>query len=112
MPRDGAVGRWKRRHHRVSDRLHHCTRLGANNLGQRSEMGAHQVIGNQVAYLLVEFCRALQIGEQERQAGDLEPLFDVECVGVIDIAEGLIAEQPLRRDERLSPRKELVEFRS
>jgi hypothetical protein len=109
---NGAVGRRKCRHHRIADRLHHGTRLGADDLGHHPEMRAYQVIGNQVAHLLVEFGRALQVREQEGEAGDLEPLFDVKCVGVIDVTEGLIAEQPLRSDERLSPGKQLVQFRA
>ena len=42
---------------------------------------------------------------QVEQAGKIEPLFNVECVGMINVTKGLIGQQPLRREKRFSPRK-------
>ena len=63
-------------------------------------MLAHQIVGDDVADPLVELGRAFEVGEQERQAGDLQPLIDVERVGAIDVAERLVGEQQLRGQER------------
>ena len=63
-------------------------------------MLAHQVEGHQVADPLVELGRALQVGEQEGEAGDLQALVDVERVGAIDVAEGLVGQQALGGEER------------
>src|SRR5262249_15305161 len=73
-------------------------------------MCAHEIKGDQVTHLLVKFGGALQVCEQERQAGYLEPLLNAERIGVINVTEGLIAEQALRSDEWLPPRKQLIEF--
>ena len=53
-------------------------------------MLAHHVEGDQVADPLVEFRRALKVGEQEGEAGDFQPLVNVERVGAIDVAKGLV----------------------
>ena len=63
-------------------------------------MRLHQIEGGEVADALVEFGRAAQVGEQEGQAGDLQALVDVERVGAVDVAEGLVGEQPLGGEER------------
>jgi hypothetical protein len=73
-------------------------------------MRLHQVERHQVADALVEPGRALEVGEQEGEAGDLEPLVDVERVGAIDVAERLVGEQPLRGHERLAAAKKVVEL--
>jgi len=44
---------------------------------------------------LVELGRALEVGEQEGEAGDLEALVDVDRVGAVEVAERLVGEQPL-----------------
>ena len=51
---DGTIRRGEGCHDRISDRLHHRTRLGGNNFGQHSKMRAHKVIGNQVAHPVVQ----------------------------------------------------------
>ena len=75
-------------------------RLGRDDLVQHAEMLAHQVEGDEIADPLVELGRALEVGEQEGEAGDLQPLVDVERVGAIDVAEGLVGEQALGGQER------------
>ena len=97
---DGAVGRRERRHHRIADRLHHRARLRGDDLVQHVEVRPHEVEGDEIPYPLVELGRAAQVGEEEGQAGDLQPLVDVERVGAVDVAEGLVGEQPLGGQER------------
>ena len=69
----------------------------------------HQVERHQIADALVELGRALEVGEQEREAGDLQPLVDVERVGAVDVAERLVREQALGGQERPAPAEQLVE---
>ena len=83
--------------------------LGGDDLVQRAEMRAHQVEGDQVADPLVELGRALEVGEQEGEAGDLEPLVDVERVGAVDVAEGLVGEQALGGQERPALAEQVVQ---
>ena len=99
----------KRRHDRVADRLDDGAGLGGDDLVQHPEMRPHQVEGDEVADPIVEFGRALQVGEQEGQAGDLEPLVEVERVGSVDVAEGLVGQQPLRGQERPAPRQQSMQ---
>ncbi len=70
----------------------------------------HQIIGREIADPFIELRRALQIGEQESQAGDLQALVDVERVGAIEIAKCLVREQAVRRQERSSPTQHGVQF--
>ena len=72
-------------------------------------MRLHEVERDEVADPLVERGRALQVGEQEGEAGDLQALVDVERVGPVDVAEGLVGEQALRGQERLAPAEQLVQ---
>ena len=95
-----AVGRRERRHHRVADGLDHRAGLRRDDLVQHAEVLAHQIVGDDVADPLVKLGRALEVGEQERQARDLQPLIDVERVGAIDVAERLVGQQPLGGQER------------
>ena len=71
-----------------------------DDLEQRIEMRAHEIEGGEIADPLVERGRALEIGEQEGQRGDLEPLVDVEIVGLEHVAEGLVRQHPLGGEER------------
>ena len=107
--RHRAVGRREGRHHRVADRLHHRAGLGRDDLVQHAEMRAHEVVGDEIADPLVELGRALEVGEQEGEAGDLQPLIDVERVGAVDVAEGLVGEQPLGGEERPAPAEQIVQ---
>jgi hypothetical protein len=72
-------------------------------------MLADEVIGHEIADALVELGRALEIGEQEREAGDLEALIDVERIGAVDVAEGLVGEEPLGRQKRLAAPQHVME---
>ena len=73
-------------------------------------MLAHQIVGDEIADALVKRGRAFEIGEQESQAGDLELLIDVERVGAVDVAKGLIGEKPLCGHERLALAKEIMKL--
>src|SRR5258708_6422254 len=50
------------------------------------------------SYSAVEPLRSVQ----ERQRGDLEALIDVEVVGLVNVAEGLVGQHPLGGQERLA----------
>jgi hypothetical protein len=58
-------------------------------------MRSDHVKGDQVADALVEFGGAFEVREQECQAGDLEPLVDVDRIGAVDIAKDLVRQQAL-----------------
>src|SRR5262245_5606157 len=78
---DGSVRGRECRHHRITAGLDHRTRLSRNNFVQHPEMCSYELEGYEVANSLVELGRASQVGEQERQAGDFEPLIKVDHVG-------------------------------
>ena len=67
-----------------------------------------QIERHQVADAFVKIGRALEIGEQKGEAGDLEPLIDVERIGPVDVAERLVGEQPLGSEERLTIAEHVV----
>ena len=60
-------------------------------------MTAHEIEGGEIADPLVERGRASEVGEQDGQARDLEPLLGIERPAAIEIAERLIAEQRASR---------------
>ena len=72
-------------------------------------MLAHEIIGHQIADPLVERSRAFQVREQERQTGDLEPLIYIEGVGPVDVAEGLIGQEPLSGQERAAAPEQMMQ---
>ena len=109
--RERAVGRRKRRHHRVADGLDHRARLRRHDVVEHVKMLAHQIVGDEIADPLVKRGRAFEVGEQKSQADDLEPLVDVERVGAIDVAEGLVGENALGGEERPALADQLVEAR-
>ena len=78
--------------------------FGGDDLVQDPEMLLHQIEGDQIAHAIIEFRRALEVAEQESQADDLETLVDGERVRPVEIAEGLIGQQPLRRQDRPAAR--------
>ena len=94
-----AVGRGEGCHDSIPDRLDDRAALGGHALVQDAEMLAHNVEGDQIADPLVEFRRALKVGEQEGEAGDFQPLVNVERVGAIDVAKGLVGQQPFGGQE-------------
>jgi len=98
--RKSAVWRGKGCHHGIADGLDDRARFGRHDLVQYAEMLAHEIVSDQITYALIECRRALEIGEQESEAGDLEPLIGVERVGVIKIAKCLIGEESFRGKER------------
>ena len=106
---DRPVGRREGRHHRVADGLHDGAALQGDDLLEHAEVRPHQVEGRQVADAVVELGRALEVGEQEGEAGDLEALVDVQRVGAVDVAERLVGEQALGGQERPAPAEQLVE---
>src|SRR5438128_535528 len=73
-------------------------------------MRADEIIGDKVANTLVELGRAFQVGEEEGEAGDLQALIDVERVGAIDVSEGLIGEEALRREERSALSEQMMQL--
>ena len=62
----------ERRHHRVADGLDDEAVVTLHPLRQISEMIAHETIGGGIAKLIVEFGRALQIGEHDGDAADFD----------------------------------------
>ena len=75
---------------------------------QRAEVTAHEIEGGEIADPVVERGRAPEVGEQDRQARDLEPLLGIERPAAIEIAERLVAEQAGRGQERPAGVGELV----
>src|SRR6516162_3273039 len=67
---------------------------------ENAEMLAHEIVSDQIAYALVECRRALEIGEQESKACNLESLIGIECVGVVEIAKCLVGQETFRGKER------------
>ena len=61
----------ERRHHRVADSFDDAAAVALNPLGEKGEMVAHQTERGGVAEFVVEAGRALQVGEQDRDAADL-----------------------------------------
>src|SRR6185312_12799908 len=73
------------------------------------EMRAHEIERGEIADTLIERGRALQIGEQESQRGDLQPLVDIEIVGLEHVAEGLVRQHPLGGEEWPALAEQMVE---
>src|SRR5512139_2372272 len=88
---NSAVGRREGSHHRVADRFDDCAAFGGNDL-DNPEMLAHKIVGDNSADTVIKRGRALEVGGEEGEAGNLEPLVDVKRVGSIDVAKGLIAQ--------------------
>ena len=88
---NGAVGSWERRHHRVTDGLDDRAAFRRDRSQQRAEMVTDEVESGQVAHAIVERRRAHEVGEQDRQIGDPEPLLGIEGGVAVEIAEGLVA---------------------
>jgi hypothetical protein len=80
----------ERRHHGVADGFDHRTPFGRDDFQQRTEMRADQIEGGEIADPLIQRRRSLQIGEQECQGRYLQPLVDIEIVGLVDVSEGLV----------------------
>ena len=72
-------------------------------------MRPDEVERDEVAHPLIEFGRTSEIGEQKRQAGDLQTLIDIDRVGAVEVAKYLVGQQPLCGQERLAPAQKLIE---
>ena len=68
-----------------------------------------QIESHEIADPFVELRRTFKIAEQERQAQDFEALIGAKRIRPIDIAEGLIGEEPLRGENGLAPLQEIVQ---
>ena len=55
-------------------------------------MCPHEIVSNEIADTVIQLGRTFEVGEQESEAGDLQPLVDIECVRPIDVTERLISE--------------------
>src|SRR5262249_46762012 len=97
-------------HHRIADRFYDRATFGRDDFVEQAEMCAHQVVCYEIADTLIKFGRTFEIGKEKRQARDLEPLIYRDCVSAIDIAKCLIAEQPLRREERPSSAEQIMQL--
>ena len=73
------------------------------------EMRAHQIEGGEIADPFIERGGAFQVGEQERQRGDLEALIDVEIIRLEDVAKSLVRQHPLGGQDRLALAEQLME---
>src|ERR1700719_3454912 len=106
---DRPVGGREGRHNGVADGLDDSTRLGGDDLVEYAEMVFDHVEGDQIADPLVKLGRAFEVGEQESQAGDLEPLLDVYRGGSVYVPEDLFGQHPCCRQERHEDGEKLVE---
>ena len=65
------------------------------------EVRLHELVRDEIADALVELGRALEVGEEHGEAGELEPLIDAQRVGAIEIAERLVGEETFGGEEGL-----------
>ena len=107
--RKGMVGLDEGRHHGVADGFDHRAFFRRDDFQQRLKMRAHQIKRSEIADPLIQRGRALQIGEQEGQRGDLEPLVDTEIVGLVDVAKRLVGQHPLGGEERLPIAQQMMQ---
>ena len=99
----------ERRHHGIADGLHDSAFFRRDDFQQRMEMRADQIERGEVADAFVERRGALEVGEQEGQRGDLEPLIDVEIVGLVDVAKGLVGQHAFCGEDRLAFAEHLMQ---
>jgi len=98
------------RHGRITNRLDHGARLGSDDFVEDLEMRSDHVERNQIADALIEFGGAFEIRKQERQAGDLEPLVDIDRVGTVEIAKDLVRQQAFCGQEGFASAEKLMEL--
>src|SRR6267142_3766221 len=108
---NGAVRRLEGRHHGIADGLHDGTPFRRDNLLQQPEMLVDEIEGGEVTDALIKLGGAPEIAKQESQAQDLEALADGERVGAVDVAEGLIGEETLGRENVLASPQDVVQRR-
>src|SRR6266849_2560914 len=68
-----------------------------------------EIESGEVTDALIELGGAPEIAKQESQAQDLEALADGERVGAVDVAEGLIGEETLGRENGLASLQDVVQ---
>ena len=95
------------RHDGVADCLDDRSGLRGNDLVKDPEVRSYQIECGKVTDALVERGRASQVSKEEGEAGDLEALVDVKCVGPIDVPETLVRQDTFRR-EKSSPATQQV----
>ena len=94
------VRRREGRHHCVADCLDHRAALGRDRRQKFAEVVAHEIERGEIPDPVVERCRTPEIGKEDREAGDLEALFRIERAVPVEIAERLVAEEPVRGQNR------------
>ncbi|MFT3841534.1 MAG: hypothetical protein QM723_31390 [Myxococcaceae bacterium] len=87
------------RHHRVADRLHHRAFVGLHHLGEPLEVLAYQAERAEVADLLVERGRALEVGEQHRHLANADAFGGVNHLRAEQPAKRLAGEHPAAGEE-------------
>ena len=107
---EGAIRRWKGRHHGIADGFHYRAGLDSNDLVQRAEMGSHQIVSREIANPIIEFSRALEIGKQKGQARDLQSLVDIDRVGTIKISKCLIGQKTFSREKRAASAQQFMKL--
>ena len=102
--RDGRPYRVERvqkgRHDSVADRLDHGAVVGGRHILKPVEMLLHQREGVEVTDPVVQRGRPLQVGEQQRDVLDADPLGGPDHLGPEQGAEGLGGEQSLAVEKR------------
>jgi hypothetical protein len=69
-----SVRRRERRRHGVADGLHDRAALGHDRRQKLAKAAAHEIEGGEIPDPVVERGRAAEVGEEDREACDLEPL--------------------------------------
>ncbi len=83
--------------------------LGRHDILQNVKVLSDEIVGDEIADPLIKRGGALEIGEEEREARDLEPLIDIEDVGAIDVAKRLVGQEALCGEERLALAEQVME---
>jgi hypothetical protein len=73
-------------------------------------MRPHQVEGGEIADPLVKLGRAFEVGKQKGQAGDLQPLVDIDRVRAVEVAKHLVSQEPLGGQKWPPSAEKLVEL--
>src|SRR5262245_28486193 len=71
-------------------------------------MRAYQVVGNEITDAVVKLGGPFEICKQKREAGQLQPLIDVERLSSIDVAEYLVGQKLFRCEKWLSLTKHMM----
>src|SRR5207248_10752473 len=104
------VRRRKGGHARVANRLYDGSAVRRDDFAEETEMRAHQIKRDEIPHLFMKLRRTFQMGKEEGEARDLEPLVDGEGIGAINITESLIGEEALRGQKRTARAEKMVKF--